>query len=85
MFLICKFYTRTLRKQFFIINKNILLVFMQQNYFVVPTKYFSKSIKFWLFEQDVLLGQKKSFFACIFLAVLFSNKSLSKFESVKIY
>ena len=47
----------TLRKQFCQINKNIFLVFMQQNSFVVPTKHFTVSIKFWLLEQNVLLQQ----------------------------
>ena len=45
----------TLRKQFSQINKNILLVFIRQNSFVVPTKNFSISIKFWLLKQNVLL------------------------------
>ena len=31
---------------------------MQQNSFVVPTKHFSISIKFWLLKQNVLLGQQ---------------------------
>ena len=48
----------TLRKQFCQINKNILLVSMQKNSFVVPTKYFSISIKFWLLKQNVSLGQQ---------------------------
>ena len=44
---------------------------MQQNYFVVPTKRFAISIKFWLLKQNVLLvqqnvlsGQQKKF-CCI--------------------
>ena len=31
---------------------------MQQNSFVVPTKHFAISIKFWLLKQNVLLGQE---------------------------
>ena len=34
---------------------------MQQNYFVVPTKHFTVLIKFWLLEQNVLLGEQKNF------------------------
>ena len=68
---------RALRKQFCQINKNILLVFMQQNYFVVPTKHFVISIKFMLLKQNVLLGQQnvlsgqKKKFRCrnVFLSV----------------
>ena len=51
------------------INKNIFLVFMQQNPVGVLTKPFVKSIKFWLFKQNVLLGQKKSFVRYIFFSV----------------
>ena len=36
-------------------NKNILWVFMQQINFVVPTKNFDMSIKFWLLKQNVWL------------------------------
>ena len=56
----------TLRKQSYQINKNLLLVFMQQNYFVLMTKNFAKSIKSWLFQQNVLLGQQINFFCMIF-------------------
>ena len=67
----------TLRKQFCQINKNILLVFMQQNSFAVPTKHFAISIKFWLLKQNVWLGQQnvlsgqQKMFCCInfFLSV----------------
>ena len=38
-------------------EKTILLVFMQQNSFVVSTKHFAISIKFWLLKQNILLGQ----------------------------
>ena len=31
---------------------------MQQNSFVVPTKHFAISIKFWLLEKNALLGQQ---------------------------
>ena len=61
----------TLRKQFCQINKNILLVFMRQNSFVVPTKHFAISIKFWLLKQNVSLGQQnvlsiqQKMFCCI--------------------
>ena len=61
----------SLRRQFFRINKNILLVFIQQNSFIVPTKHFAISIKFWLLKQNVLLGQPNFFsgqqnkFCCI--------------------
>ena len=43
---------------------------MQQNSFVVPTKHFAISNKFWLLERNVLLGQQKKF-CCIhyFLSV----------------
>ena len=54
----------TLRKQFCQINKNILLVLMQQNSFVEPRKHFAISIKFWLLKQNVLSGQQKKF-CCI--------------------
>ena len=55
-------YLVTLRKQFCQINKNILLVFMQQNSFFEPTKHFAISIKFWLLKQNVLLGQQNVLF-----------------------
>ena len=32
---------------------------MKQNSFVIPTKHFAESMKFWLFEQNVLLGKQK--------------------------
>ena len=43
---------------------------MQQNNFVVRTKHFAISIKFWLLKQNVLSGQQKKF-CCInfFLSV----------------
>ena len=51
----------TLRTQFYQINKNILLVFMQQNSFLVPTKHFATLIEFWLLKQNVLSGQQNFF------------------------
>ena len=33
---------------------------MQQKSFVLPTKHFTKSIKFWLFKINVLLVQKNA-------------------------
>ena len=49
-------------------NKNILLVFMQQNSFVVLTKSIVKLIKFWLFKQNFLSGQQKKFCIHFFLS-----------------
>ena len=65
----------TLRKQFCRINKNILLLFMQQNSFIVPKKHFAISMKFWLLTQNVLSGQQKKF-CCIhfFLSARDLNK-----------
>ena len=68
-------YIITLRKQFCQINKTILLLFMQQNYFVVPTKHFAISLKFWLLEQNALLGQQNVLsaqqkkFCCIYFVL----------------
>ena len=69
---------RTLRKQFCQINKNILLVFMQQNSFVVITKHFRISTKFWLLKQNVLSGQQKKF-CCInlFLSESWRNSAFN--------
>ena len=68
-------YTK-LRKQFCRINKNILLIFMQQNSFVVPTKNFAILIKFWLLKQNVLLGQQRKFCCINFFLSEYSEKDL---------
>ena len=70
----------TLRKQFFQINKNIFLVFMQQNSFVVPTKHFAISIKFWLLKQNVLLEQQKKSFLSVCIKQPQDKLFLSVFE-----
>ena len=57
---------------------------MKQNSFVVPKNNFAKSINFWLFQQNVLLGQQQKF-CCInfFLsASSFVSKEL-KFISIR--
>ena len=33
---------------------------MQQNSFIEPTNHFAISIKFWLLQQNVLLGQQNA-------------------------
>ena len=44
---------------------------MQQNSFLVPTKNFAISIKFWLLKQNVLLEQKKTFYCIHFFLIAF--------------
>ena len=58
------------------IQKNILLVFMQQNSIVVPTKFFIKSIKFWLFQQSSLLGQQQKYFFPVYDLICFLNRQM---------
>ena len=66
----------TLRKPFCKMNKNILLVLMHQNSFVAPTKYFAKSIKFWLIQQNFLLEQQQKFCCIHFVLSEYSLQSL---------
>ena len=46
---------------------------MQQNCFVVSTKYLAISIKFWLLKKNVFPGNKKSLVAYIFFSVLYKQ------------
>ena len=59
---------------------------MQQNSFVAPSKHIDKSIKFWLFKQNVLLGQQTEF-CCkhFFLSVRIFAKIYIFFISSFIY
>ena len=66
----------TLRNQFCQINKNIWLVFSQQNSFVVPTKHFAISIKFcysnkmFCYDNKIFCqDNKESFVGYIFFSV----------------
>ena len=58
---------------------------MQQNSFVVSTKHFVISIKFWLLEQNVLSGQQKKFCCINFFLSAYSSsiQTLSKILSFK--
>ena len=71
-----------LGKQFCQINKNILLVFMPKISFVVPTKHFAISFKFWILKQNVLSGQQKKFCCINFFLSVTLHSILSEFTLI---
>ena len=72
-----------LRKKFCQINKNILLLFRKQIFFVAPTKHFSKSIKFMLLKQNFLLRQQQKFSQINFFSVRIYETSISNYMDKK--